>query len=171
MKRLLLLFAVLAGHYGNAQQSPTVFEVAKSGDLLAAKEILIKDEHAFMTKDARGFTPLIMAVYSGNDEIVKYIMRYSDVNYLSPMGTALMAATVKGNLELVESLLENQANPNLTDANGVTALMYAVQFKNRPIIELLLVNSADKNKVDKNGRTAFELATATNDDAIIKLLK
>lgn len=169
MNRILLHLLVLV--IPQTIFSQNVFEVAKFGTVQQARDILIKNERSFMAVDDRGFSPLILATYSGNDVVADFIIRYSDIDYVSPMGTALMAAVVKGNLELVRKLLHSNANPNLTDTNGVTALMFATQFKHRPIIDLLLSKNADKTIVDKNGRTAFEIATSTADDVIINLLK
>ena len=171
MKLFILVLVLFNLNCTSAQSTATVFEVAKSGTVQASKEIVRKDETSFMTFDERGFSPLIIATYSANNEVAKFIIRYSEIDYVSPMGTALMAAVVKGNEEIVENLLSNNANPNLTDSNGSTALMYAVQFKNRVIIELLLRYNADKEIVDKNGRTAFEIAVNGADETIITLLK
>jgi ankyrin repeat protein len=82
-----------------------------------------------------------------------------------------MACVVKGNLVMLEFLLKNKANPNLTDANGITALMYAVQFQNKEIVKLLLENNANKNTKDKQGKTAFEYAVFSKNELIINLLK
>lgn len=69
------------------------------------------------------------------------------------------------------ALLNNNANPNLTDAHGTTALIYAVQFKNPAILKILLSHNADKSKIDDKGKTAFEYAVFSNNDEIINLLK
>ncbi len=147
------------------------FEIAKTGTLQNAKDLITQNHKSFKIIDNRGFSPLIIATYSGNDEVANFIMSYSDLDLVSPMGTALMAAVVKGNRELTFSLLSKKANPNLTDTNGTTALMYAVQFRNKELIEILLLHHSDKNLIDKNGRTAFEMATTSGDDLIINLLK
>ena len=95
----------------------------------------------------------------------------ANINYVSTEGTVLMAATVKGNVSMVELLLKNGANPNLTNSTGVTALMYAVQFKNSKIVNLLLQFKADKLQIDNNGKSAFEYAVFSNNEEIINLLK
>ena len=99
------------------------------------------------------------------------IANNANVNYTSQEGTALMAATVKGNLDLVALLLKKGADPNLKNKTGITALMYAVQFKNVDIVKLLLNSGANKSLQDNEGRTAFEYAVFTKNDEIINLLK
>lgn len=82
-----------------------------------------------------------------------------------------MAAVVRGKNELAKSLLENGANPNLTNLQGTTALMYASQFKNVELVKLLLQYKADKTIINKEQKTAFEFAVFSNNDEIINLLK
>ena len=171
MSKIFLTIFVLYCSQCYSQLKLDAFEVAKNGTTQNAAKLIAENEKAFLIVDSRGFSPLIFAVYSGNDAVANLIMRHSNINLVSQMGTALMAAVVKGNRELTLSLLNRKANPNLTDANATTALMYAVQFRNKELIELLLEHSADKNLLDKNGRTAFELATITGDESIINLLK
>jgi len=149
-----------------------MFLVARSGSVLEMESILKENPDAINSKNTYGFSPLILACYNSNNEVASYLIdKNADVNYISQEGTALMAATVKGNIKLVELLLLNGANPNLTDENGTTALMYAVQFKNETIIKLLLANKADASLLNQEGKTAFEYAVFSKNDNIINLLK
>ena len=82
-----------------------------------------------------------------------------------------MAATVKKNSNLVKLLLENNANPNLTDQNNSTALHFSVIFNQQEIIELLIKYKANPNIKDNRGNTALDYAKITNNSNIIQLLK
>ena len=82
-----------------------------------------------------------------------------------------MAATVKGKVELVKTLLDYKADPNLADDQGNTALIYAVQFQNSSIIKLLLAHGAQRDAKDAKGQTVFEYAVKTGNEAIINLIK
>jgi ankyrin repeat protein len=95
----------------------------------------------------------------------------ANVNYNSEMGTALTASVFRGNYNMSQKLLNNKANPNLTDLRGVTPLMYATQFKNKDLIKLLLKYNSDKKLVDSTGKTAFEYAINSKDEEIIDILK
>lgn len=133
---------------------------------------LEKFPHTLHQPSKEGFTPLILAAYTNNVELVKlFIKRGVDVNYNSSMGTALMAAIVKGNEDITKILLNQSIAIDLTDDKGTTALMYAVQFKNKNLIKLLLEFNPDRNITDNNGKTAFEYAVFSGDDEIINLLK
>jgi len=103
--------------------------------------------------------------------VIFLIDNKANLDFLSSEGTALMAATVKGNFKMTEILLQNGANPDLTNEAGISALMYAVQFKNISTIKLLLQHNANKLLLDKEGRSAFEYAVFTKNEEIINLLK
>jgi len=170
MKKIFLI--VFLNSFFSFCQQKDIFLVARSGSVIEMESILKDIPSALNSKNEYGFSPLILACYKSNNDVARYLIENkADLDYVSQEGTALMAATVKGNSKLVELLLLNNANPNLTDEKGTTALMYAVQFKNEEIIQLLLKNKADKTLVNNEGKTAFEFAVFSKNDNIINLLK
>lgn len=169
--KLILFFLVLSFQVSSAQYSD-VFELSKKGTAKEAEDFFKSNTVDFNTVSSYGFTPLIMATYYGNEEMVDFLIeKKADLDYVSPEGTALMAATVKGNQGIVEKLLKKGANPDLTNKNGMTALMYAVQFENKEIIKLLLHYKVDVFKKNSEGKTAFEYAVTSKNTEIINLLK
>ncbi|MCY1381928.1 Ankyrin repeats (many copies) [compost metagenome] len=99
------------------------------------------------------------------------MQQVKDINTASGMGTALMAATVKGNVEIVKKLLENKADPNIRDSNGTTALIYAAIFKKYEIADFLIKAKADPAIKDNRGNSAIDYAVLANDDKLIQILK
>ncbi|MFD2892855.1 ankyrin repeat domain-containing protein [Flavobacterium chuncheonense] len=169
--RKLILFFLLSCFFGVAQNRD-FFDVARNGSVAEAKIFFKQDNSVVNALNNHGFSPLILACYSSNLEIIDFLLENgADLNYVSQEGTALMAVTVKGNIQLVDLLLQKGANPNLTNANGITALMYAVQFNNSEIVKKLLDNGADKNILTDSGKSAFEYAVLANNEQIINLLK
>jgi ankyrin repeat protein len=167
--RLITLF-LLVFSFSFAQKD--VFAVARSGTVDEMKLLFEKNENCVNEVDKNEFSPLILATYRGNIEVAKYLITIvKDINYQSPEGTALMAAVMRNNTELILLLIEKKANLDLTSQTGVTALMLATQFKNIEIIKILMQNKANKLLKDKEGKTAFEYAVNTNNETIIKLLK
>jgi ankyrin repeat protein len=155
-----------------AWSQETIFEISRSGTIEQLKEVIQKDSNCVNYIDKNGFSPLILACYKGNIEVSKYLIDIvQDVNYQSQEGTALMAAVMRNNLELINLLLNKNANINPSNANGVNALMLAIQFKRTEIIKIFLEKNPNLALKDNDGKTAFEYATNTNDQDIIKLLK
>lgn len=156
----------------HAQPTTDFFQQTKNGNVQAVEQLVKENPNWINQKNENGFTALILAAYTGKDEMVKCLVEHGgNIDFNTEMGTALMAAVVKGNLKIAHYLLKNKANPNLFDANGVTALMYAVQFKNVEMVALLLKHNADKLQQDHKKKTAFEYAVFIGDERIINLLK
>jgi ankyrin repeat protein len=149
-----------------------IFSLIRKDDITEIKKAVKNEPGCINQMNDNGFTPLILAAYKGNFEIVEFLLvEGANINYQSEMGSALTAAVFKGNIELSKLLLAFKADPNGTDLNGVTPLIYAVQFKNKDMIKLLLSFKADKSLLDKKGKTAFEYALLSKDEDVIKLLK
>lgn len=170
MKYSFLMVVLFFFQIGFAQLD--IFDVARKGTVAEVEEIMKKNPDTINSLNEQGYSPLILACYRGNIDVAKFLIKeVKNINGDSSMGTSLMAAVVKGNIEIVQILLDNKANPNLADANGTTALIYAVQFNNSAIVKLLLDYKADKSKIDNKGKTAFEYAAFSNNDEIINLFK
>ena len=56
---------------------------------------------------------------------------------------------------VVKMLLEQGANPEITDLTGTTPLSQAVQIRSETIVTMLLENDVDLEAKDSNGRTAL----------------
>lgn len=148
-----------------------VFEIARNGTAQQMDSIYTKNPKMIDIKSERGFTPIILASYQGNVSVVGYLLgKKVNINEISPMGTPLMAAVVKNNVQITQMLLEAKANPNLTDANGSSALHYAVLFKFYDIIPFLINNGADVNLMDNTQKSPKMYAEITQDEKLIKLL-
>lgn len=153
-------------------QKTDCFDIARNGSVEQISDLYEKDNTIINSKNDFGFTPLILACYKGNNKVVSFLLeKKADINYVSDEGTALMAAVVKGNIALVELLINHNANLDLTNSNGTTALMYAVKFNNYEITKLLIEHKSNKTILDKEGKTAFEYAVFSNNEKIINLLK
>ena len=81
-----------------------------------------------------------------------------DVNYQDEKNsmTALMHACINGNSNLIYGLIDNDADVNMSDDEGITALMYAAMngHDTTPLID----NDADMSEIDKTGMTALMYA-------------
>lgn len=174
MKKILLLVTIFLSMTGiQAQEkAKSIFDIARSGTVSEVKELMKKKPDIINQINENGFSPLILACYRGNGEVAEFLINnIKDVNYKSEEGTALTASVFKGDRNITQKLLQNNADPNIGNTSGVTPLMYAVQNQNKEMVELLLKNKADKKQSDKQGKTVFEYALLSNNQDIINLLK
>ena len=109
----------------------------------------------------KGTLSEIKAVYDKDKSIV---------NAIDDKGSSmLILACYRGNHEVAQFLIDNQADLNYVSANG-TALMACV-FKNELLLaELLLKKGANPDLADSNGLTSLMLAVQLKNTAMIKLL-
>lgn len=171
MKKHIIILISFFCFCSNAQNTD-VFEIARKGNLEEIQKLYNENANIIDSVDEKKTSPLILACYRGNVEVANFLIKkVKNINYSSDMGTALMAATYKNQMELVKLLLDSDANPNITDINGTTALLIAVQFKNIDVVKLLLKYNANKTLKDNKGKTAFEYAVFSENEQLINLLK
>lgn len=121
--------------------------------------------------DDDGNTALILASkrgYTGN--VNALIDGGADVNLAvtEEQWTALMWATIHGNLQVVPLLLAAGANVNAVTTDGETSLMLAAAEDDINMVRLLLERGADKTLRDRDGQTAYDKA---HDNEVRELLR
>ncbi|CAM1509520.1 Fc.00g032590.m01.CDS01 [Cosmosporella sp. VM-42] len=83
---------------------------------------------------------LCLAVYSGSVKVVKMLLsldRYVDIDYCSPLGTALTIAAMRGDIDIFDALLEKGANPDVSGGVYQDPLTAAATMLNLDIIRRL----------------------------------
>uniref|UniRef100_A0A7N6A344 NAD(+) ADP-ribosyltransferase n=1 Tax=Anabas testudineus TaxID=64144 RepID=A0A7N6A344_ANATE len=119
------------------------------------------------TDDERRRPDVFSALKFGNSQLVKEILEEdpAQVNSFNQEGaTPLMIAAVSGQLEVVQLMVEKNADIDKQDGvHGWTALMQATYHGNKDIVKYLLSQGADVNLRAKNGYTAFDLVMLLND--------
>jgi ankyrin repeat protein len=202
MKTLALLFALLLPNLATAGAYEDMEEALISGNTSWAIELLGKGMDV-NSVDAAGNTLLMQTVQRDNADFLAYLIEHrARLNTRNRNGeTALSLAAFKGNLPLVqrlveagadvnlygwppliyaafnghaavaEYLLKKGANVNATTENGSTALLFAARFGHQKVVELLLQNKADPNIANESGATAVDWALKTDNTDIADLLR
>ena len=167
----LFVFLTFLSFSSVKAQESSIFDIARNGSLMEIKALTKNNPDIINNISKEGYSALTLACYYSNNDVATYLIEHvKDINSKSGYGTPLMAATVKKNSNLVKLLLENNANPNLTDQNNSTALHFSVIFNQQEIIELLMKHNANPNIKDNRGNTALDYAKITNNNKFIQLL-
>lgn len=191
---LLLMLAFLpASGLAESRMPPPDFpllEAIKKDDLRKVKSIL-KDlpetviRQEINQKGHAGDTPLVVAAWRGNLQIVKLLVEHgADVNAGRETGgrTPLLEAAGQGHAEVVEFLIAKGADVNargmgltpLLAASSWGRLAFATTGDKARTIRILLANGADVNLQDeswlKTGRTPLMFAVLKGDAALVQAL-
>ncbi len=149
-----------------------VFECARTGNKTRIEQLEKLSPDTIDAINEAGFTPIILAVYRGHEDLVRYLTEKKvDLDYISPEGTALMAACYKNQTNIAAYLLASGAGPNIRTPEGSSALLYAVLSGNTGLVKLLIEKGAHKTTKDGNGKSVLEYARQRNFPEIVLLLE
>ena len=101
---------------------------------------------------------LLKAVDNGDLVKVNELLRKNvspDTRRRSDRTPAIVIAAQAGNSAVVKLLLDNDANPDLSDNRGQTSLMVRATVGDTNMIKLLLSYGADPNRADTGQETAL----------------
>ena len=124
-------------------------------------EALLRADADASVSNLEGITPLIAAASEGFTEIAANLIKSAQatINAKDKDGTnALMAACVRGHVNVVELLLANGVNVNAQNNDGHTALMFAYNGKNQ--IETLQVKYKEFVPSESDGSSQAMLEEA-----------
>ena len=110
----------------------------------------------------------------GNVYAVRLLLKLgADVNTVGSVliDTVLLIAARKGYTEIVQALLDADANVAAANTFSLTALMLAAKNGHTDIVQALLNAGADVNAVSRTGTTVLEFAHDSKNQEVIKLIQ
>ncbi len=149
---------------------------AKAGQYEIVKAYVNAGSDVNMTQNSTGKMAIHFSTERGHYMTSDFLIKSnSELNHFNHQGyTPLLHAIVGKHYQIVEQLLINRANPNVTKGNsadGYTALMMAAQVGVVESVELLLKYNVDTNiQCAVNGDSALMIASVTNRTDIVELL-
>lgn len=106
-------------------------------------------------------------------KFAKQIINTENINLRDEFGDTLLILLSKSYYDyserLINLLLNNGADPNISNLNGYTALMYSSGYTSK-ITKILLEHEADPNIRNENGISPLTRALCSNDFKVSKLL-
>jgi len=163
----------------------TPLHTAASAHQIDMARFLIQRKANIEIFDKSGSTPLMVAVYQADEEMVQVLVDAgAAINTKSPVNvlvTPLVYAASnpdpfkhKKNLAIIETLLSKNGDVNFQSANGRTALMAAAQQSDKSQgyerAVLLIDKGAKLDVVNDRGETALMLAAGAGNEKLVKLL-
>lgn len=101
-----------------------IFDVCRQGNIDKAEKLYEENPGIINAEDQKGFTPIILATYNNQTEVVDFLLQKGAIINSSDGGgnSALMGVCFKGYTEIAAKLLDAGAEVNQRNSNGATAL-------------------------------------------------
>jgi len=166
----LLLLGCISTHAQSATSSP--FEPSSSKSLTTQFQISAAQKSTAPTaKISKIDKDFVTAGANSDLESLKLLLsKGAHVNAVSDGQTALIGASLYGNVTLITYLLTHGANPNLHSDNAPTALTNAVESRSTNAINLLIHHGAKINEAGGSGETPLMRAIINNDYTMVGYL-
>jgi len=181
----VLFFILLFLQMINASYDVDLLTSTKIGNITQVEDSLLAGANPNY-QDDKGMSPLLLATYNGNFDIVKLLINANaNVNInivcnslnllpeeiIKYKDTPLSLAVSQGHLSIASFLIKKGANLNAHNNLNRTALLLAVQSGNIEMVRILLnagANLNEKSGLDKN--TPLIEAVKTGNQKIVNLL-
>jgi ankyrin repeat protein len=118
-----------------------------------------------------GETPVMLAAFTGSEELVRYLVEKRQVEINKSGWSALHYAATNGHLKIAAYLLDKNAYVDPESPNRTTALMMAARGGHIEVVKLLLDRDADLSKMNNVKMTAIDFAEQHNQTEIAEGLK
>jgi ankyrin repeat protein len=112
-------------------------------------------------------------VRTGREQAAKIIHRHggeSATDFDSDEEGDLWAAAKNGDIETLEELLDDGADPNAQDQLGITPLSWCAMTGHKKAAELLVEHGADVNQPNRDGGTALHAAAFLGNTEMVQFL-
>jgi ankyrin repeat protein len=168
MKTLIITaFAVMPVLAAPAVGGPdaALVNAIKSGQRVAAIDMIAKKSADVNTAEADGTTPLLWAANLNDTDLALRLLKAgANPKVGNRLGsTPLAEAAFNSNTDLIKALLAAGADPNTAGPDGQTAIMVIARSSNVAAAKLLLDRGANPNaKESQRGQTALMWAAASS---------
>lgn len=133
----------------------------RSGAFKAIDALLADPRTDVETRNKQDESPLMMAALKGYPDVAKKLIdRDADVN--KPGWAPLHYAATKGDIPMIELMLEHDAYIDAESPNGSTPLMMAAQYGTADAVKVLLEAGADASLKNGLGLSAVDFANRVN---------
>ncbi|OUM59098.1 hypothetical protein PIROE2DRAFT_63981 [Piromyces sp. E2] len=117
--------------------------------------------------DENGYTPLVYAVDSQNQSLMKYLLdNGADINLSNKIIEVIRLIIEQNKIDLLNYLVSNDLNVNMKDSNGNTLLVYAIQLKNETFINYLMECGSN----DEQGNSILYYSIKYGNETVFKHL-
>lgn len=173
-KKLILLIATLIFLFFQQLKAEKIHSLAGSGNIKNVKELLTKNPKLVNVKNKSGWTPLYIAAWAGQKEMVVFLVKNgANINLkcnqgYTPLHNSLAGGNRENFVQIMCFLVENGADINARSYEGFTPLHWAARENHIYGFEYLKSKGADINVQDNQGYTPLHEATRKGFKLLVK---
>lgn len=155
----------------NAGFSP--LDSAAEEDHVKIARSLIRAGATVNIRNVEGRTPLYAAASEGSLAVVRLVLGAGadpDARYPPDDGTPIIIASGFGFADIVQQLIQSDANWNATTRTGNFPLLLAAQEGHTEVVEILLKAGINVNRAKNDGSVSIMIASQNGHLEIVKML-
>ena len=123
------------------------------------QEMLIENGADIKMKDINGNDSFMYVAYNNRINLIPLFTNSVNVNSTNNVGrTPLILASINGNRDMTQALINLKADLNIKDKDGNTALMYSTFNNKISLVNIFITAKADLNIQNNVGATALIFA-------------
>ncbi|KAL3699004.1 hypothetical protein R1sor_017026 [Riccia sorocarpa] len=148
----------------------SLHEAAREGNVESVRQLVSADAEAVNERDKHSRTPLHIAAWAGQEEVVKVLCdANADVGASAQDDmAAIHFASQKGHTEVVRTLLLAGAYVNARNRKGMSPLHFAVQGSYAELVKLLVRKGANLESENKAKKKPIDLIRDETLRSVIK---
>jgi ankyrin repeat protein len=159
--------------YGYIHHTPIINMVTEFG-YIRVLNMLIERGDDVNYLDFNGCSPLSNAVRNNDTTMVRLLLKHGGnkhINHIPKYGQSNMVISAQNrNIEIVQLLLDNGADPDSTKCSFATALYISAEHGDIDIINLLINRGANIDRKTIRGNTALHAACKNGHEDIVRIL-
>jgi len=170
-KQIILKDATTLDQIDNRNLTPLMIAINNEDEEMV--QFLIDQNANLKYRHVDGYTALMLAMDNGDINIAKQII-LKDATTLDQVNNenlTLMIAVIQGNEEMVQFLIDQNANVKYQNIYGDTALMMAVRDLNVNIAkQIILKDTTTLDQVNKDNKTPLMIAVLQGNEEMVQFL-